>query len=233
MQARRLIKRRREAVVALTANGWPSAAKRSHSEHNEYARRTLLAYMPCPELRGIDYIEQAAVRHYDGRWDVFLKDFVADLSNCWCPSWIRRNYEILNADVNEVKSHEPASTTSDKTSAQPNTSAPVQPAQYPHQSAKTTFIFEEPAEPPSPHDDEDPAAPTSTAAPLPYDPWEDDQRPTWQLHSELGPNVDAEACTRPEIVLPPVVNPTDFDWGQHGASFDSANIHDMWAQISD
>ena len=39
-------------MIALTGNGWPTQAKRSHKFHEEYAKKTLYAYMPCAGLQG-------------------------------------------------------------------------------------------------------------------------------------------------------------------------------------
>ena len=43
----RLVRRRRERVVALTGTGWPTQARRAHALHADYARRALYAYAPC------------------------------------------------------------------------------------------------------------------------------------------------------------------------------------------
>ena len=34
--------------------------------------------------------------YFGGSWAVALRRFVEDDLNCWCPVWIRRNYEVLN-----------------------------------------------------------------------------------------------------------------------------------------
>ena len=53
------MQKRKEKIVALTGAGWPSQAKRSHAQHEDYARKTLYAYMPCPGLAGTEYIDAA------------------------------------------------------------------------------------------------------------------------------------------------------------------------------
>ena len=93
-----IVQKRKENMVSLTGAGWPSQAKRSHAQHEEYARKTLYAYMPCPELAGTEYVD-AAVREYYGTYAAALADFVRDRDNCWCPKWIRRNYEIQNKEA--------------------------------------------------------------------------------------------------------------------------------------
>jgi hypothetical protein len=96
--AGRLIRKRREKVVAVTGAGWPSHAKRTHEHHESYARKTLYAYMPCAGLAGTEYVDAAVRRHYAGSFARALQAFVADPENIWCPKWIRRNYQVLNRE---------------------------------------------------------------------------------------------------------------------------------------
>ena len=51
--------------MALTGNGWPAIAARSHPEHEDYSRKTLYAYMPCAGLRGTDFIDDVVQRQYN------------------------------------------------------------------------------------------------------------------------------------------------------------------------
>ena len=92
------MQKRKEKMIALTGNGWPQQAKRSHKLHEEYAKKTLYAYMPCAGLAGTEYIDLVARRHYGGYYSELLIDFVNDRNNKWCPKWIRRNYEIQNKE---------------------------------------------------------------------------------------------------------------------------------------
>ena len=87
---------------AITGTGWPTQAKTSHDNHADYARRTLYAYFPCPEFRGIDFIDEVCERDYGKSWSAFFKDFVEDAGNLWCPPWIARNYKVVNTDP-EIK----------------------------------------------------------------------------------------------------------------------------------
>ena len=85
-----------EKFVAVTGNGWSGQAKQTHERHEEYARKTLYAYMPCADLSGVEYVD-AVVRHYfNGNYGYALYEFVSASDNVWCPKWIRRNYEIQN-----------------------------------------------------------------------------------------------------------------------------------------
>ena len=76
--------------------GWPAQARVTHPRHVEYAKRALMAYMPCPRMTGSDYIEFVARRDYGNSWPAFLRDFAMDSRNFWCPSWLARNYEKEN-----------------------------------------------------------------------------------------------------------------------------------------
>ena len=42
--------------------------------------------------------------------------------------------------------------------------------------------------------------------------WKPENRPSWQLHSELGPNVGAQASIVRKETAPELVNPADHDW---------------------
>ena len=94
----RLVRHKKEVFVSITGSGWPTEAKVSHENHAGYARRTLYAYMPCPERRGTDYIDEVCRHDYGNRWGAFLKAFVEDVKNLWCPPWIARNYKMINAE---------------------------------------------------------------------------------------------------------------------------------------
>ena len=94
----RLVRYKTEVFVAITGTGWPTQAKTSHDNHADYARRTLYAYFPCPEFRGIDFIDEVCERDYGKSWSAFFKDFVEDAGNLWCPPWIARNYKVVNID---------------------------------------------------------------------------------------------------------------------------------------
>ena len=68
-------------MIALTGNGWPTQAKRSHKLHEEYAKKTLYAYMPCECVSGTEYIDMIVRTYYNGRYGELLLDFVNDRNN--------------------------------------------------------------------------------------------------------------------------------------------------------
>ena len=83
-------------MLRVNGCGWPRQAKISHPQHSEYARKTLYAYAPCHRLRGSDYLDDAVRRYHGGDWAQALRAFVQDQGNQWCPTWIKRNYEVEN-----------------------------------------------------------------------------------------------------------------------------------------
>ena len=64
--------------------------------------------MPCPDLTGTEYIDAVVSTYYNDDWATALEDFVHYPSNKWCPTWIRRNYDVnnpptdANADIDEA-----------------------------------------------------------------------------------------------------------------------------------
>ena len=88
--------------MAVTGTGWPSHASVTHQYHENYARRILYAYMPCPDFQGVDYVHAVVEQHYNNSFAAALKDFVS-LENLWCPPWIQRNYEVKNGLQEDVK----------------------------------------------------------------------------------------------------------------------------------
>ena len=84
--------------VALSGTGWAKHARYAPSceKHKEYCKRTMLAYMPCPGLEGTSYIVKAVTEHFEDCWPLALWKFVMDPKQRWCPTWIVRNYEVLN-----------------------------------------------------------------------------------------------------------------------------------------
>ena len=153
-----IVQKRKEKMVAVTGAGWPSQAKRSHAQHEEYARKTLYSYMPCQGLAGTNYVE-AAVREYYGTFGKALADFVQDRNNCWCPKWVRRNYEIQNKEASSAVLPKDTSTTC-VLPPLPEKDASDDPEKFPHASLykKMNFVFDPAGEPSMPEDGERPEA---------------------------------------------------------------------------
>ena len=94
----RLVKRSKEKFIAINGAGWPRQAKITHKDHSDYAKKTLYAYMPCATFSGTDYIDTVVRTFYKGSYPAALEAFVHDPLNKWCPTWIRRNYDVQNSD---------------------------------------------------------------------------------------------------------------------------------------
>ena len=204
VQGNKLIRRRIEKIVALNGTGWPAQACRTHPKHTNYAQRTLYAYMPCAGVRGTDYIDAVVNMFYNNDWTEALSKFVNDPPNAWCPPWIRRNYEIRNKDLYALPTQ--ASTGPSNTNAEDA----EKEERFPHAGkSKPTFIFEDTGEPPI--DEEDPERPEAYETDYHWNP---DHRPTWQRHSELGPNLNPEGIRERIEPLPDIVNPLDHSYAE-------------------
>ena len=57
--------------------------------------------------------------------------------------------------------------------------------------------------------------------------WKKENRPPWQQHSELGPNLNAQGHDAEVEPLPDVVNPRDYDWNTHSAGFNLNHANDV------
>ena len=87
----KLVRRQWERFLSVTGAGLPAHASRTHALHDAYAKHTLYAYMPCEELRGVDYIDSVCEHQFENSWPDFLREFVAAETNKWCPTRIRAN----------------------------------------------------------------------------------------------------------------------------------------------
>ena len=233
----KLVRRKREKIVALNGAGWPAQAKRTHVHHTEYARRTLYAYMPCAGLRGTDYIDDVVRDQFGNNWEDALRAFVTDKLQKWCPTWIKRNYEKLNqVDLAEVTARSPIvfeeppppvkeepHSDGDQQSSTPKLAPPVvddattigDDAQRKMEKALAS------GEPPIEPDHERPEAYESDHH------WNRDSRPPEELHSSLGPNLNAEGRSVRVEPLQQDVNPETFDWH---SSWQDVNIADLAAK---
>ncbi len=68
VQRQKLVRKQRGQFLSLSGLGWPAHAKNSSPQHMEFAKRTLLAYMPCPGLEGTAYIRDVVRRQFGNNW---------------------------------------------------------------------------------------------------------------------------------------------------------------------
>ena len=206
----KVVKKQKERFIALHGLGWPGQAKITHDKHADYAQKTLLAYMPCPKDAGTEYIHEMVRRCFQNDWRLALRAFTLDPANKWCPTWVARNYEVQN-EVMRGFPHEAMPLPEASLSiADGTTSTAIQ--EFPHASHwKTSFVFSgEPSAEPDPDDAEELPADHKTQEESSR--WTRDTRPAWELHSEKGPNLEAQGYKIKRDILPEVVNPVDHDY---------------------
>ena len=216
VQKGKIYKRCREAIVAVHGNGWPSHAASTHQYHEEYARRTLYAYMPCPGGAGVEYVD-AAVRVHFTSYAEALRDFVR-FENRWCPKWIQRNYQVHNPEQTETTptttAKSPTKDTGPGGESVNDKREATDPAPFPHADEfKTKLIFEE-GEPPV--DESEDLRPEQHATPYH---WQDENREKWQVVSSKGPSYGNDIEIRKKEAMEDIVNPPTTDW--------SAQKHDV------
>ena len=209
----KLHRRQLERFLSVTGAGHPTHAARSHAQHESYARQTLYVYMPCEDLQGVEYVDAVCARQFGSSWPAFLRAFVADRTNKWCPDWIRRNYEYLNrqkADADDASSSA-AESGDDAGAADAGAVAAgaAASAERPSTTRKprARFVFE------TDDGDGEPPADDAEQAATTLDLWQRTHRPPWQQHSELGPNLNPQGLTRSDDApWTRQTNPPDFDW---------------------
>ena len=57
------------------------------------------------------YIDEVVQVFYNGSRSDAFRAFVEDEANVWCPTWIRKNYKVLNADPVEASAEAEAAPT--------------------------------------------------------------------------------------------------------------------------
>jgi len=100
-----------------------------------------------------------------------------------------------------------------KCSSRTDTTGPLKDADdanaFPHaKNFNTKFIFSGEPE----QKDEEQEEKTDSCLKLDKSRWQNDNRPAWELHSEKGPNLQAEGFKKNREILQEVVNPIDHDY---------------------
>ena len=226
VQGKKLVKKRTEQFVALSGLGWPPQAKQSHAAHAEYAKRTLLCYMPCPGLRGTDWIKERVDAEFQSSWPVALWSFVMDAHNKWCPTWVVRNYEAHNEVIQGLPQLSAAPPVI-STATQPADAAAPGTSLVPHAKLfKTSFLFEETGEPGDHNDAKDYEQRALE------DCWSPTDRAPWQLHSALGPNIKPNELRVRVAPLQDVVNPPTHDYTTNPDNVQLHHVNAFWAELA-
>ena len=227
VQGNRLVRKRAEQFVAVSGLGWPAHAKQDHPSHDEYARRTLLCYMPCLGLRGTDWIGEKIAAEFRGQWKSALYHFVMDAQNEWCPTWIVRNYEALNDVIQGLPALSSTPLLVPDDVEQPSSESLESIRKLPHAELfKSKFLFEECGEP-GPIED---ACGYEQAAI--EDSWSKAERPAWQLHSALGPNIKPTQLSMRVAPLQEIVNPLHYDYTTNVFDVQPHAVNAFWEQVA-
>ena len=226
----------------MSGNGWRAHAKSTHPNHEDYAKKTLYAYMPCYGRYGIEYVDAVVKVHYQGSYAFALRDFVYDAGNQWCPRWIQRNYQIQNReapdavapygysnlgpeDVEGIVDGDAVAVPKEQAAS---TGAPQE--RFPHERVSPQkFVFEPEGEPLKDQEEE------HAEAQCPEHNWQPESRKPWQLHSERGPNVDAVGTDIPKPAVPfeDIVNPEDLAqaYDRHWKTYSPSRTYETWEKI--
>ena len=69
----KIVRKQKEKFVVLSGTGWQSHARADHRQHEEYARRTLLAYAPCLGVQGTESVVELVRSRFRGSWPSALR----------------------------------------------------------------------------------------------------------------------------------------------------------------
>ena len=238
----KIVQRRKEKMIAINGAGWPRQAKRSHEKHVDYANKTLYAYMPCAGSSGSSYVDAVVTQYYKGSYPAALEAFVHDPLNKWCPTWIRRNYDVQNSDeahdqdalavpVQYVKFIFEEDDPDKELQPEIQAETILDPQEQDTESARVT---QKPIYVKLQHLPLDAGEPslgkTNDDPEIHHDEnhWMSTERPKWQLHSALGPNLNPEALVYKKEALQEHVNPVDYDYSQAAKGINLPDLREKW-----
>ena len=167
--------------------------------------------MPCAGVAGVEYVDNVVAQFYEGCYGALLKAFVEDEDNMWCPTWVRENYRVRNQRDDTVKEQENSVPTKQGPTFRFEEDGDATQATRKTQAA----AMREDGEPPDNEEE-------TNAATL--DMWNAAERSKWQLHSERGPNIDAQGKNIPAKPWTPNVNPVDYDWQKQWQDIDVESL---------
>ena len=188
--------------------------------------------MPCAGLQGTAFIDETVQRQYKKSYASLFRHFCRAKENKWCPPWIARNYEVQNPEDNnecnlDIQPDVPdPENTEDEVEQHKKT---PDNSDIPHADRyKQKFVFGE-------NEDEDDNAENEQEkeARKLAERWKPENRESWQRHSELGPNVNAESKTTRKESMPELVNPVDHDWCNSDLwkEFSHGSAREFWDKL--
>ena len=239
----KLVKRFKEKFVAINGAGWPRLAKITHKNHAEYAKKTLYAYMPCDGFSGTDYIDDVVKTFYKGSFPAALEAFVHDPLNKWCPTWIRRNYDVQNSDEAHDQDalvirkkfvfEEPAVDAATQNGSKENSDELLPetdgcPAERTKRIANVQRLPLDQGEPAANQLSDDQHIFAKDVS------WSAENREKWQLHSALGPNLNPEGFEyKAKEALQEQVNPLDYDYSKAASGIDVEDLEKRWQSMQE
>ena len=161
-----------------------------------------------------------------------MRAFVLDPTCKWCPTWVQRNYEVLN-DVlcGFPHEHMPFPEMQADAPDAGDASCDAKNELFPHASNfSTKFVFKS-GEPDDKAEDE--ADETQAHERAVRDRWTNEDRPAWEKHSELGPNLNAEGSSIRREILQEVVNPEDHAYAENIVPLRLAAWQTHWDKLAD
>jgi len=197
--------------------------------------------MPCAGLSGVEYVDAVVKAFYRGSYAAALEDFIMDADNVWCPKWIKRNYEIRNKFSEDAAAAPhaqdavvplPPARPDDDASSAETTQSPALDSdgkrKFPFsKESDITWDFPPDAEPPGPEDPE-----REEEHGTDYHHWDKKNRETWQLHSMVGPNINAEGRSSEKKPVPfeELVNPSNPEqpYDRHWNTFPKTETPEKW-----
>ena len=239
----RIVQRQKEKFIAINGAGWPRQAKVTHQNHKEYAKKTLYAYMPCHGNSGTEYIDVVIKAHFNGNYAKALEAFVHDSLNKWCPTWIRRNYDVQNSD----EAHDQDAIAISKKFVFVDSDPEDDSSQKEKQETDREHEL------PTGCNDDQRILRYSNMQRLPLDQgepkrqdtnddqeaqhdrdyWNSAEREKWQLHSALGPNINAQGFVYKPEPLQETVNPIDFDYSEAAKGIDIEDLKVRWEKLQE
>ena len=197
--------------------------------------------MPCAESSGTEYIDAVVKKFFSGSYAKALEACVHDPINKWCPTWIRRNYDVQNSDeahdqdaiavtkkfVFQDSEPENESATIDKIETlQDDVVIPVR--DQGERVLRYTSMQRLPLDQGEPKQNN-----TNDEPEIQHDPdaWNPADREKWQLHSALGPNLNAEGFVYKKEPLHEHVNPVDYDYSKSSEGIDVEDLQKRWEKF--
>ena len=218
----------------MPSNSLQSVASAGRRTRSKTIRRMMntLGVRCCATCHASAYVAQIGSKRrsqqsFPGQWKSALYHFVMDAQNEWCPTWIVRNYEALNDVIQGLPALSSTPLVVPDDVEQQSSESLENIRKLPHAELfKSKFLFEECGEP-GPIED---ACGYEQAAI--EDSWSKAERPAWQLHSALGPNIKPTQLSMRVAPLQEIVNPLHYDYATNVFEVQPHAVNAFWEQVA-